>query len=96
MNLLGKSKDELRALLESLGEPGYRAAQIYHALYAERRSDFAAMSNLPAALRGRLAREASIEFPRVGRRHPCYLKDENGDRDREVVQFPKRLRLHSA
>lgn len=68
-NLLGKSKEELRALLESLGEPGYRGAQIYHALYAERRFDFAAMSNLPAALRERLTREAGIELPRVVRRH---------------------------
>jgi 23S rRNA (adenine2503-C2)-methyltransferase len=68
-NLLGKSKEELRALLESLGEPGYRGAQIYHALYAERRFDFGAMSNLPAALRERLAREAGIELPRVVRRH---------------------------
>ena len=68
-NLLGKSREELRALLESLGEPGYRGAQIYHALYAERRFDFAAMSNLPAALRDRLAREAAIELPRVVRRH---------------------------
>ena len=68
-NLLGKSKEELRALLESLGEPGYRGAQIYHALYAERRFDFGAMSNLPAALRERLAREACIELPRVVRRH---------------------------
>jgi adenine C2-methylase RlmN of 23S rRNA A2503 and tRNA A37 len=69
MNLLGKSKEELRALLESLGEPGYRSAQIYHALYAERRTSFAAMSNLPAALRERLAREASMALPRVVRRH---------------------------
>jgi len=69
VNLLGKSKEELRALLESLGEPGYRGAQIYHALYAERRFDFGAMSNLPAALRERLAREAGIELPRVMRRH---------------------------
>ena len=68
-NLLGKSREELRALLESLGEPGYRGAQIYHALYAERRFDFGAMTNLPAALRERLAREVSIELPRVVRRH---------------------------
>src|SRR5271156_4396181 len=69
MNLLGKSTEELRAGLESLGEPGYRAAQIYHALYAERRFDFAAMSNLPAALRERLAREASLALPQIIRRH---------------------------
>ena len=69
VNLLGKSKEELRALLESLGEPGYRGAQIYHALYAERRFDFAAVTNLPAPLRERLAHEAAIELPRIVRRH---------------------------
>jgi len=69
MNLLGKSTDELRALLESLGEPAYRGAQIYHAIYAERRFEFASMTNLPAALRERLAREAAITLPRIVRRH---------------------------
>jgi 23S rRNA (adenine2503-C2)-methyltransferase len=68
-NLLGKSAEELRAFLESLGEPGYRGAQLYHALYAERRFDFAAMTNLPAALRERLGREATIALPRIARRH---------------------------
>ena len=48
VNLLGKSAEELRAFLQSLGEPAYRGAQIYHALYAERRFEFAAMTNLPA------------------------------------------------
>ena len=72
-NLLGKSAEELRAFLESLGEPGYRGAQIYHALYAERRCDFAAMTNLPAALRERLAREAAIALPRVVR---CYSSSD--------------------
>jgi 23S rRNA (adenine2503-C2)-methyltransferase len=69
MNLLGKSVEELRAILALLGEPAYRAAQIYRALYVERRYDFAGMSNLSAALRERLAREASIELPHIVRRH---------------------------
>jgi 23S rRNA (adenine2503-C2)-methyltransferase len=68
-NLLGKSPDELRAFLESLGEPAYRGAQIYHALYAERRFDFASMTNLPAKLRDRLVREAVIELPRIVRKY---------------------------
>jgi 23S rRNA (adenine2503-C2)-methyltransferase len=68
-NLLGKSPEELRAFLESLGEPAYRGAQIYHALYAERRFDFAGMTNLPAKLRERLLREAAIELPRMIRKH---------------------------
>jgi 23S rRNA (adenine2503-C2)-methyltransferase len=54
-NLLGRSVAELREFLESLGEAAYRGAQIYHAMYAERKFDFAAMSNLPAALREKLA-----------------------------------------
>ena len=69
VSLLGKSLAELRAYLESLGEPGFRAAQMYHALYAERRSDFASITNLPAALRERLAREASIALPLIARQY---------------------------
>src|ERR1700678_1664352 len=57
VNLLGQSADELRVFMQSLGEPGYRGTQIYRALYAERRFDVAQMSNLPVALRERLARE---------------------------------------
>ena len=69
VNLLGKSPGELRAFLESRGEPPYRGAQIYHALYAEKRFEFAAMTNLPAKLRDRLAHEASIDLPRIVRTH---------------------------
>jgi 23S rRNA (adenine2503-C2)-methyltransferase len=68
-DMLGKSPEELRSFLESLGEPAYRGAQIYHALYAERRFDFARMTNLPAKLRERLAREAAIDLPRIIRKH---------------------------
>jgi 23S rRNA (adenine2503-C2)-methyltransferase len=69
LDLLGRSLDELRALLTQMGEPAYRGAQLYHALYAERRFDIAAMSNLPAALRERLAREARIALPKARKRY---------------------------
>jgi 23S rRNA (adenine2503-C2)-methyltransferase len=69
VNLLGHSAEELRALLQRLGEPAYRGAQIYHALYAERRFDIAEMTNLPASLRERLAREACVTLPRIVRRY---------------------------
>jgi 23S rRNA (adenine2503-C2)-methyltransferase len=65
MELLGKSKEELRAYCAALGEPGYRGGQIYHALYAERRFEFARMTNLPAGLRERLSKEATITLPEV-------------------------------
>ena len=69
INLLGRSAEELREFLESLREPGYRGAQIYHAIYAERKFDFSEMTNLPSALREKLAREAKIALPRILRRH---------------------------
>lgn len=68
VELLGKSKEELRAFCAEMGEPAYRGGQIYHALYAERKFDFAQMTNLPAALRERLAKEARITLPEVKQR----------------------------
>jgi len=67
--LLGKSVEELRALAASWGEPAYRGDQIYHALYAERRFDFAQMTTLSAKLRERLAAEAEIRLPRIAKRY---------------------------
>jgi 23S rRNA (adenine2503-C2)-methyltransferase len=69
VNLLGQSAEDLRALMQSLGEPAYRGTQIYRALYAERRFDVANISNLPLALRERLARETVIALPQIVRRH---------------------------
>jgi 23S rRNA (adenine2503-C2)-methyltransferase len=67
--LLGKSKSELREFCATLGEPAYRGGQIYHALYAERKFDVARITNLPAALRERLAHEARITLPTVRQRY---------------------------
>jgi len=68
MELLGKSREELRTFCAALGEPAYRGGQIYHALYAERKFDVARMTNLPAALRERLSNEARITLPEVKQR----------------------------
>ena len=65
MELLGKSKTELRDFCVALGEPAYRGGQLYHALYAERKFSVREISNLPAALRQRLANEATITLPTV-------------------------------
>jgi 23S rRNA (adenine2503-C2)-methyltransferase len=69
MELLGKTREQLRDYCLALGEPAYRGAQLYHALYAERKFDVASMSNLPAALRDKLAREATITLPTVKQRY---------------------------
>jgi 23S rRNA (adenine2503-C2)-methyltransferase len=72
VELLGKSAEELREYVASLGERPFRAAQLYHALYAERRFESAAMTNLPASLRERLASAEGgrITPPRIARRFP--------------------------
>jgi 23S rRNA (adenine2503-C2)-methyltransferase len=67
--LLGLSIEELRDFLRTLGQPEYRARQIYHALYHERQFDFAGMTNLPATLRERLAAEAAVTLPRIAQRY---------------------------
>jgi 23S rRNA (adenine2503-C2)-methyltransferase len=66
--LLGKSKEELRAWFAQFGEPPFRGAQVYHALYTERKFDAAQMTNLPAALRQRLASGATITLPQIRQR----------------------------
>ena len=91
-NLLGKSLEELSELVSAFRQPAYRAGQIYHALYAERRSDVGTISNLPADFRARLASEAGIDVPKIVRRHQSSdgsvryvmaLPDEAGMKERE-------------
>jgi 23S rRNA (adenine2503-C2)-methyltransferase len=65
MELLGKSKEELRAMCAAMGQPPYRGAQLCHALYAERKFDVAQMTNLPTGFRERLANETRITLPEV-------------------------------
>ena len=68
-DVLGSSLEELRGWMRAAGEPLYRAAQLYHAVYAERRVDFGQMSNLPAALRTELAADCAIGLPKIARRY---------------------------
>jgi 23S rRNA (adenine2503-C2)-methyltransferase len=69
MELLGKSREELKAYCEASGEPTYRADQIYHWLYAEREFAIDRWSNLPAALREKLKREATVTLPSMRQRY---------------------------
>jgi 23S rRNA (adenine2503-C2)-methyltransferase len=69
VELLGKSRGELRAYCKKLGEPAYRGDQIYHWLYGEREFAIERMSNLPGALRENLQREATVTLPTVRQRY---------------------------
>ncbi|MBI4462974.1 MAG: bifunctional tRNA (adenosine(37)-C2)-methyltransferase TrmG/ribosomal RNA large subunit methyltransferase RlmN, partial [Acidobacteria bacterium] len=69
IDLLGLSQEELRRLAADWGEPAYRGSQLYHALYAERRCDFSALSNLPRDLRARLSQQARVGLPTIARKY---------------------------
>lgn len=49
--------EELAGIFSERGEPAFRAGQVFDWIYQKRARDFSAMSNLPAALRTRLAEE---------------------------------------
>ncbi|MCX7682665.1 MAG: 23S rRNA (adenine(2503)-C(2))-methyltransferase RlmN [Anaerolineae bacterium] len=53
----------LESLMESWGEPPYRALQIWEWLYVHLATDFEQMTNLPRSLRARLAAETTIGVP---------------------------------
>ena len=65
VELFGGSLQNIAQVIENIGEKSFRAKQIYHALYAERRSKFDDMTNLPRSLRERLGAEAQITWPRI-------------------------------
>lgn len=62
-NLFGLDRDALRALLEGLGEPAYRARQVYGWLYEKRARSVAEMTDLPKELRERLASTHAVRWP---------------------------------
>jgi 23S rRNA (adenine2503-C2)-methyltransferase len=62
---------ELTDIQQALGaaEPSFRARQIYEAVYRQRVTDLAAISNLPKPLRARLESELPLGLPEIERRY---------------------------
>ena len=60
IHLLNLSPSELSKLIESLGEPAYRARQIFAGLHHRRLLSFADMTDLPKELRARLNEHAMV------------------------------------
>lgn len=60
LELKGLSLEEMERLVVDHGEPAYRGRQLFHWIYGRGASTFAEMTDLPVALRARLAERASI------------------------------------
>jgi 23S rRNA (adenine2503-C2)-methyltransferase len=69
LELLGADSKEVSAIVESLGQPAYRARQLFEALYRQRSRSLDDVSTLPKEIRERMADEGyGIGLPTVEKR----------------------------
>ncbi|MCH8154853.1 MAG: 23S rRNA (adenine(2503)-C(2))-methyltransferase RlmN, partial [Proteobacteria bacterium] len=62
-NLAGLGRAELEAEVRGLGEPGFRARQLWHWIYHQGARDFAAMTTLAKDFRAPLAEAYNLARP---------------------------------
>ncbi len=67
-NLFGLDRDALASVFAALGEPSYRARQVYAWLYEKRGRSIEEMTDLPRALRGQLAAAHDLRWPATAER----------------------------
>ncbi len=65
LNLFGLDRDQLRAQFAAWDEQPYRADQVMQWIYGRGVDDFAAMTNISKALRGKLEAVAEIRVPEL-------------------------------
>jgi 23S rRNA (adenine2503-C2)-methyltransferase len=86
--------NELRQVLPE-GQPAYRAAQIYRAVYRDKIGDLFQISTLPASVRTELASHAELGLPELDRRYESidgtrrYLLRLSDGRTVETVLMPE-------
>src|SRR5262249_4131922 len=97
-HLAGLTQAELSEFIGSLGEPAYRARQIFAGVHARRLPSFAEMTDLPKELRAKLATRADISTLRLESRYIStdgtrrYLMKTHDDRPVETVFIPEERR----
>ncbi|NLJ32968.1 MAG: 23S rRNA (adenine(2503)-C(2))-methyltransferase RlmN [Firmicutes bacterium] len=68
VNIKNLTREELEDFVTNIGEPVYRAQQIWDWIYRKHVLSFADMNNLPQGLRERMAEKAFISWPRLLKR----------------------------
>ena len=66
-NLVGMTSAEIESAVAELGEPGYRARQIYAGVYDRLWRDWEQFTNIGKSLREKLRTRFSIEYPAASR-----------------------------
>jgi len=98
LHLTGLTQAELSEFVESLGEPGYRARQLFTQIQARRLHSFAEMTDLPKGLRAKLTEQAAISTLTLESRYISsdgtrrYLFKTHDHRPVETVFIPEEHR----
>lgn len=91
--------DDLQALMSELGQPAFRAKQLYEWIHGKHVVDFNEMTNLPAALRDDLTKHFTFNVPQEIARQVSkdgsrkYLLQFRDGTSVETVGMPSRNRL---
>lgn len=64
-NLVGMNRDELATLVKELGEPAFRAKQLYRWVYNRGATDFSQMTDISKGFRAVLEEKCRVERPQV-------------------------------
>src|SRR6266852_6370903 len=97
-NLAGLTAEELHRLVSKLGEPGYRARQIFAAVHARRVRSFEEMTDLPKELRATLNEQVVVATLKLESRYVSidgtrrYLFKTHDNRPVETVFIPEERR----
>ncbi len=89
-NLVGASLEEIATASAELGEPQYRARQIYAGIYRRRRRSWDEFTDLPKALRRHLQERFALACPRIDRT----FTSPDGTR-RYLLEVPPAMRIES-
>jgi 23S rRNA (adenine2503-C2)-methyltransferase len=98
LHLTGSSQPELSEFLATLGEPAYRARQIFAGIHARRLRSFEEMTDLPKELRAKLGELATIATLTLESRYIStdgtrrYLFKTHDNRPVETVFIPEERR----
>ncbi len=65
IELVGLTKDELKAAVASIGLPGFRAKQIWNWVYCRGAKDFSDMSNIAKSTQAELDKYFTVSRPRI-------------------------------
>ena len=93
--LVGLSRGELEAFLAGLGEPPFRARQLWRWIYNRGATDLQAMTDLGKPLRARLERNRAVVDRNAS--DGQVRQDQRGRRSLQTRDFPGQCRqtLHS-